>query len=78
MRQVPQTDTDLADQHGDPVLVGADTVAQMLNVSPRTVWRLLSAGKLIEPVRLGGNTRWRSAEVLQWIADGCPPPNSRE
>lgn len=78
MNQRPQTDTELADERDGPVLVSAETVAKMLNISPRTVWRLLSAGKLIEPVRLGGNTRWRSAEVLQWIAEGCPPPNNRE
>jgi predicted DNA-binding transcriptional regulator AlpA len=63
--------------HGSPpsLLVDADAVARMLNISPRTVWRLLSAGKLIEPVRVGGNTRWRVDELRQWIADGCPPPN---
>jgi prophage regulatory protein len=59
----------------EPLLIGAEEVARMLDISPRSVWRLLSAGKLIEPVRIGGNTRWRFAEVRQWIADGCPPPN---
>jgi predicted DNA-binding transcriptional regulator AlpA len=58
-----------------PLLVSADDVAQMLDISPRTVWRLLSAGKLIEPVRVGGNTRWRVDELRRWIAEGCPPPN---
>jgi predicted DNA-binding transcriptional regulator AlpA len=63
---------------GQSLLVDADAVARMLDISPRTVWRLLSAGKLIEPVRVGGNTRWRVDELRQWIADGCPGPKQNE
>lgn len=47
----------------------------MMKVSKRTLWRLLSAGKLIEPIRLGGNTRWRLRDVQTWIDEGCPPTN---
>ena len=54
------------------VLITAAQVAEMLNVSLRTLWRLKSAGKLPAPVRLGGAVRWRTQEVLQWIAEGCP------
>jgi excisionase family DNA binding protein len=54
------------------VLIPADEVATMLGVSERTLWRLLSAGKLPEPVRIGRNTRWRAAEVRDWIERGCP------
>ncbi|GIW86426.1 MAG: hypothetical protein KatS3mg108_0750 [Isosphaeraceae bacterium] len=54
------------------VLISADEVATMLGVSERTLWRLLSAGKLPEPVRIGRNTRWRAAEVRDWIERGCP------
>lgn len=59
------------------LLVGAKELARMMDVSTRTLWRLLSAGKLIQPVRIGGNTRWRLGEVRRWIADGCPPPARR-
>lgn len=54
-------------------LIKADELAQLLNVSTRTLWRMLSAGKVPEPVRLGGCTRWRLDQVRQWIGDGCPP-----
>jgi excisionase family DNA binding protein len=56
------------------VLIPAEEVATMLGVSERTLWRLLSAGKLPEPVRIGRNTRWRAAEVRDWIEQGCPRP----
>ncbi len=55
-----------------PLLITAEEVARMMNVSTRTLWRLLSAGRFPQPVRFGGNTRWRVAEVLRWIEDGCP------
>jgi excisionase family DNA binding protein len=54
------------------MLLTADEVAAMLGVSERTLWRLLSAGKVPKPVRFGRNTRWRVAEVKEWIDRGCP------
>lgn len=53
-------------------LLNADEVAAMLGISERTLWRLLSAGKVPEPVRFGRSTRWRLADVKEWIEDGCP------
>lgn len=53
-------------------LINASDFATMLGISPRTLWRLLSAGQVIQPVRIGGNTRWRLHEVRQWITSGCP------
>ena len=61
-----------------PVLLSAAQVADLMQISTRTVWRLLSAGELIEPVRMRGNTRWRRAELESWIAAGCPPTNQDE
>ena len=55
----------------ETMLATADEVAAMLGVSTRTVWRLLSSGQLVEPVRLGGSVRWRLDEVRQWINNGC-------
>ena len=55
-----------------PLLIPASEVARLLGISKRTLWRLLSAGKLPAPVRLGNNVRWRLDEVEQWITQGCP------
>lgn len=57
-----------------PVLLTADETAQLVAVSTRTLWRLLSAGKFPRPVRVGGSTRWRRAEVEKWVCEGCPDP----
>lgn len=54
------------------LLISADDLAVLIGVSTRTVWRLLSSGKLIEPVRLGGNVRWNRSHVEEWIENGCP------
>ncbi|HEY4311889.1 MAG TPA: helix-turn-helix domain-containing protein [Pirellulales bacterium] len=53
------------------VLIKANEVADLLGVSTRTLWRLLSEGRLPQPVRLGGNTRWRLPDIETWIANGC-------
>ena len=58
-------------------LIRIAELADMLGVTPRTINRMLSSGNLIPPIRLGGSVRWRLYEVEQWIADGCPRPESR-
>lgn len=57
-----------------PLLIPVDAVAKILGVSPRSVWRLRSSGKIIEPVRIGGLIRWKLDEVSRWVEDGCPAP----
>lgn len=56
----------------DVRLIAADELAAMLDVSTRTVWRLLSTGRLVQPIRIGGSVRWRLDEVRDWITKGCP------
>ncbi len=60
------------------LLVAADEVARMLNVSVRSIWRLNSARLIPPPVRIGGTVRWRQDEIRNWIAEGCPPQQARE
>ncbi len=59
-----------------PLLITASEVAGMLDVSTRTLWRLVSARKVVAPIKIGGSTRWRRAEVEVWIASGCPAPTA--
>lgn len=54
------------------VLVSANQVAGLLQISPRTIWRLVNSGKLISPIRLGHSVRWRKEELLKWVEAGCP------
>jgi excisionase family DNA binding protein len=57
----------------ESVLLPASKIARMLQVSTRTLWRLLAAGKMINPIKLGRSVRWRKDELMKWIAAGCPP-----
>jgi len=60
----------------EPLLVTAQEVARLLNVSTRSLWRMRSAGDIPSPIKLGSAVRWRLDEVKAWIANGCPKPNA--
>lgn len=55
-----------------PALITVGELAKILKVSTRTVWRLVSAGKLMPPIRVGGARRWKFDQVRRWIDAGCP------
>ncbi len=62
----------------ESLLLSADKVAALLDISERSLWRLRSAGAIPQPVRLGGSVRWRREDILEWMAQGCPRGTSRE
>ncbi len=74
MNKTPLVGLGFADDD-DARLVPAATVAKMLSISVRSLWRLLCAGRLVPPVRLGRSVRWHVAEVRRWIDSGCLPPS---
>lgn len=51
--------------HG--MLLRAGEVAQLLGVSTRTVWRLVSAGRLPPPLAIGRSRRWEQADVERFV-----------
>jgi excisionase family DNA binding protein len=53
-------------------LLDVRAVAQLLDCSPRHVYRMADAAKLPPPVKIGALVRWRRQEILDWIAQGCP------
>ncbi len=59
-----------------PKLIDVETVARMLDISTRTVYRLADSGKMPRPVKLGQLVRWPRAELEKWIAGGCPAVRS--
>lgn len=59
-------------QSSNPRLISAEQLALMLGISKRTLWRLRSAGRLPQSVRLGGSVRWPRDLICAWIEDGCP------
>lgn len=60
-------------------LINAHDLAKMLSIGERTIWRLLSAGKLPRPVNLGRKLkRWDIDEIRCWIAADCPSESEWE
>lgn len=53
-------------------LLTAKDVSARLRISQRQVWKLYSAARLPEPVRLGRCVRWRQADIDEWVRLGCP------
>jgi predicted DNA-binding transcriptional regulator AlpA len=62
----------------EPLLIPAAVVAEMMQISVRTLWRLTSAKRVPAPLRIGGTVRWRLDEIKKWIAEGCLSPQSRD
>lgn len=53
-------------------LLTVEDVAALLQVSPRTVWRMRSSCQIPKPIKVGGGVRWRRQDIESWIAQGCP------
>ena len=48
-------------------LVKVGDVARMLSITERTVWRLTKEGQFPAPVHIGGSTRWRTEDLLEYV-----------
>lgn len=57
------------------ILVPAAEAAAMLSMGKSTFWREVKKQKLPAPVKIGGLTRWRVAD-LQRIADPASQPTT--
>lgn len=72
-----QTNGQPPEETGSTRLLSADKLAERLDISVRTLWRLRAVGKLPAPIRLGGSVRWRLDTIQSWIEAGCPATESR-
>ena len=57
----------------DKILVTAVEGAGMLSMGRSTFWRAVGAGMLPQPVRIGGLTRWRVADLMRAIDSASLP-----
>jgi excisionase family DNA binding protein len=55
-----------------PIALTVDQVGRLLGVSARTVWRLVAAGELAQPVAIGSSARWRRGDVEAYLDDLRP------
>ena len=52
-------------------LLTKKSVAQIINVHPQTLMRLVREGSFPEPIRIAGKgsaLRWREQDIKEWIA----------
>lgn len=55
------------------ILVPAAEAAQMLSMGRSTFWREVGKGTLPAPIKLGGLTRWRVADLQRVVGQANPP-----
>ncbi|MCA9092033.1 MAG: helix-turn-helix domain-containing protein [Planctomycetaceae bacterium] len=66
-------DDDMREELSERTLLTIQDVAEMLQVSTRSVRRLRVAGTIPVPLLIGKSVRWRGEEIRQWIDAGCLP-----
>lgn len=57
----------------DVRMLNVADLSRCLKISVRQVHRLNKSGSLPRPLRIGGCTRWRAAEIAAWLQAGSPP-----
>lgn len=55
------------------LLIDTKRVSALLNVSPRTVFRLNQEKAMPEPIKIGNKVQWRIREIIEWVEADCPP-----
>jgi len=49
-------------------LLTVNDVAKRMKLSTRSIWRLVDAGSIVSPIKIGGSIRWRSTDFNHWLA----------
>jgi predicted DNA-binding transcriptional regulator AlpA len=60
----------------EPLLISDRQAARLAGISRATWQRHRVAGKIPEPIKLGGKVLWNKREVTCWIDAGCPDAKS--
>tara|TARA_R100001530_G_C4183696_1_gene120127 strand:- start:65 stop:328 length:264 start_codon:yes stop_codon:yes gene_type:complete len=63
---------EITDYDSPVFLMTVELLAEVLNLSVRSVWRHSKKGMIPGRVQLGGSVRWRSDVIGKWINAGCP------
>lgn len=53
-------------------LLDIDQVSQIVHCSTRHVSRMVAAGSMPTPIRLGTLQRWSRTAIIDWVEAGCP------
>lgn len=62
-----------------PELLTTPQAAELCSIGKRSLWRWSRSGAAPAPVKINGTaTRYRRAELLDWIQRGCPRVDGRD
>ena len=62
------TESSASDAHRvEPLLLNVDQVAALLAISPRAVWKYVSARLLPRPIRIGRCCRWHRHDLEDFL-----------
>lgn len=53
-------------------LIDTKTVANVLKTGRRNLSRWIRSGRVLQPIKVGQQNRWRAGEIRSWINAGCP------
>lgn len=59
-----------------PLLVPVTEAARMLSIGKSTLWRGVKNGELPAPIKIGGATRWRVADLQRCTEPAANPPTT--
>jgi predicted DNA-binding transcriptional regulator AlpA len=57
----------------DDAMIAVEAVSQLCAWSTRHTWRMVDAGGMPAPRRVGRLCRWRIGDIKEWIRQGCKP-----
>lgn len=60
----------------EKLLVPDKQAAEMLSIGRSTFWREVKAGNLPQPVKIGGVTRWRLADLRRCVEPPATAPTN--
>ena len=70
---IAEKHSDDCDRYDAIELLKVEQVADLLQCSPRNVYRLADAGKMPRPLKIGSLVRWPRGVITEWIEGGCKP-----
>lgn len=52
-------------------LLSLKDLESIVNFSKSKIYRMVDAGQMPRPMKIGTSTRWRAADIKRWIDGGC-------
>lgn len=71
-----KTTSTLPEAQIQKLLVPAKEAAAMLSLGRSTFWQAVKDGRLPKPVKIGGATRWRVADLQRSFGDQASQPTT--